>query len=157
MTYQHFVCFNIRGTHGQLICLAEEDVVADLFSDEWMKSYQAAWNNEPGIASELEKIGFNSKIGYGFLGEEKPRSILVVENGKVTAAGPYDGEEMNWDLRADQKTWEKWLAKAPGMMGLGMAYTSKKLQFLVGDYGAMIKDPRMAGPFMKSFAAMGKA
>ncbi len=73
------------------------------------------------------------------------------------SAGSYNGEELNWDLRADKALWEKWNAKAPGMMGLGMAYTSRKLQFLVGDYGAMLKDPRMAGPFMKSFAAMGKA
>jgi hypothetical protein len=30
------------------------------------------------------------------------------------------------------------------------------MKFQVGDYTAMIKDPRMAGPFIKSFAAMGK-
>jgi hypothetical protein len=40
-------------------------------------------------------------------------------------------------------------------MGLGMAYTSRKLKFNVGDYTAMIKDPRMAGPFIRSFAVMG--
>jgi len=83
--------------------------------------------------------------------------VIIVEIGKAVSAGNYNGEEMNWDLRADKSTWEKWVTKPPGMMGLGMAYTSKKLQFLVGDYGAMLKDPRMAGPFMKSFAAMGKA
>ena len=43
------------------------------------------------------------------------------------------------------------------MMSLGVAYTSRKLKFRVGDYGAMVKDPRMAGPFIKSFSAMGKA
>lgn len=64
---------------------------------------------------------------------------------------------MNWDMRASQGDWEKWLKKPPGMMGLGIAYTSRKLQFAVGDYGAMVKDPRMAGPFVKSFAAMAKA
>jgi hypothetical protein len=42
------------------------------------------------------------------------------------------------------------------MMGLGMAYTTGKLKFVVGDYGAMIKNPAMAGPFIKSFTAMGK-
>jgi len=131
--------------------------MSELFSEEWMKSYQAVWNGEPGIANDLEKIGFNSIIGYGFKGDEKPTGVIVVEGGKVTSAGSYNGETMNWDLRADKATWEKWISKPPGMMGLGMAYTSKKLQFLVGDYGAMMKDPRMAGPFMKSFAAMGKA
>ncbi len=131
--------------------------MAEIFSDEWMKSYQAAWNDDPSIAADLEKIAFSSNIGYGFLGDDKPTGVLVVENGKAVSAGSYNGEELNWDLRADKATWEKWTAKAPGMMGLGMAYTSRKLQFLVGDYGAMLKDPRMAGPFMKSFAAMGKA
>lgn len=130
--------------------------MADLFSAEWMIGFQAAWNGEPELAGELEKIGFNSVIGYGFSGEDAPRGVLVVENGKATAAGAYNGETMNWDLRAAEGTWQGWLKKPPGMMGLGMAYTSKKLQFAVGDYGAMIKDPRMAGPFMKSFAMMSQ-
>ena len=66
-------------------------------------------------------------------------------------------ETLNWDLRASFDNWNKWLVKPPGMMGLGMAYTSRKLKFNVGDYGAMIKDPRMAGPFIKSFTVMGRA
>jgi hypothetical protein len=41
------------------------------------------------------------------------------------------------------------------MMGLSMAYMTRKLQFRVGDYTAMIKDPRMAKPFIKSFSVMG--
>ncbi len=131
--------------------------MTELFSPEWMTGFQTAWNDDPGIAVDLEKIGFNSTIAYGFRGDDKPLGVLVVENGKATSAGAYNDEELNWDLRADKALWEKWIAKPPGMMGLGMAYTSKKLQFLVGDYGAMIKDPRMAGPFIKSFAAMGRA
>ncbi len=131
--------------------------MAELFSAEWMLGFQTAWNSDPGIAAELEKIGFKSTIGYGYRGEDKPLGVLVVENGKAVSAGAYNGEDLNWDLRADKALWEKWTSKPPGMMGLGMAYTSKKLQFLVGDYGAMVKDPRMAGPFIKSFAAMGKA
>lgn len=128
----------------------------DLFSEEWMTGFQAAWNAEQELAGELAKIGFNSTIGYGFKGEDAPRGILVVENGQATRAGAYAGEPLNWDLRADDATWQGWISKPPGMMGLGMAYTSKKLQFAVGDYAAMIKDPRMAGPFMKSFAVMAR-
>ena len=63
---------------------------------------------------------------------------------------------MNWDLRASADSWDKWMAKGIGMMGLGAAYTTRKLKFEVGDYGAMIKDPRMAGPFIKSFSVMGR-
>jgi len=108
--------------------------MSELFSDEWMKSFQTVWNADEGIADELEMIGFKSTIGYGF-----------------------KGDKLNWDLRADKPTREKWIAGPPGMIGLGIAYTSKMLQFLVSGYGAMMKDPRIAGPFNNSFAAMGKA
>ena len=131
--------------------------MADLFSDEWMKSFMNQWNAEPELADALAKISFNSVIGYGFDGEDQPRGVLTVQNGKGVSAGTYKGETLNWDLRASFDNWNKWLAKPPGMMGLGMAYTSRKLKFNVGDYGAMIKDPRMAGPFIKSFTVMGRA
>ena len=128
----------------------------ELFSDEWMKRYMDEWNNESSLSDELEKIGFNSIIAYGFDGEEQPRGILNIENGKAISAGAYNGEEANWDLRAKQDTWKGWMEKEMGMMGLGAAYTTRKLKFASGDYKAMIKDPRMAGPFIKSFSVMGR-
>ncbi|MBF0357027.1 MAG: SCP-2 sterol transfer family protein [Magnetococcales bacterium] len=130
--------------------------MADLFSEEWMTRFQNEWNNEPELADALAKIEFSSTIGYGIDGEDQPRGVLVVEMGQVVKAGAYAGEELSWDLRASQANWEKWIAKGLGMMGLGMAYTSRKLKFQVGDYGAMIKDPRMAKPFIKSFSIMGR-
>jgi hypothetical protein len=42
------------------------------------------------------------------------------------------------------------------MTGLGLAFSTGKLKFKKGDFKAMISDPRMAGPFIKSFAAMGR-
>ncbi|MEO5365825.1 MAG: SCP-2 sterol transfer family protein [Magnetococcus sp. WYHC-3] len=131
--------------------------MAELFSDEFMKRFGEEWNNEPDLSGALAKIGFNSTIGYGFDGEDKPRGYLKIEAGRVVASGAFGGQELNWDLRATKDNWEKWIAKGIGMMGLGMAYTSRKLKFEVGDYGAMIKDPRMAGPFIKSFSVMGRA
>ena len=130
--------------------------MAELFSEEWMNSFMAAWNGEPELAGALEKIGFNSVIGYGFDGEDAPRGYIDVQNGQVVAAGAYAGQELNWDLRASQANWETWLKKGLSMMSLGMAYTTRKLKFNVGDYKAMIKDPRMAGPFIKSFEVMGR-
>ena len=121
-----------------------------------MNKFQAAWNSEPELSDELAKIGFNSVIGYGLDGEAEPIGVLTVENGKAVAAGHFDGQSLNWDLRASSDNWQKWIAKPPGMMGLGMAYTTGKLKFKKGDYSAMIKDPRMAGPFIKSFAIMGQ-
>lgn len=131
--------------------------MSDLFSDDWMKKFGEEWNKEPDLGDALAKIGFNSNIGYGFKGEDQPRGVIVVENGKVTASGAYNGETLNWDLRADADSWAKWVKDGIGMMGLGMAYTTGKIKFQVGDYTAMIKDPRMAGPFIKSFSVMGRA
>lgn len=130
--------------------------MAELFSNEWMAKFKDAWNSEAELAGELAKIGFNSNIGYGFDGDAQPKGILKVENGHAVDGGPYNGETLNWDLRASADSWQKWIEKPPGMMGLGMAYTARKLKFNKGDYSAMIKDPRMAGPFIKSFAVMGR-
>ena len=64
---------------------------------------------------------------------------------------------LSWDLRCTSDQWKKWMTDPPGMMKLGMAFTTGKIKFKVGDYGAMLKDPRMAGPFIKSFTVMGRA
>lgn len=126
-----------------------------LFSNDFMTGFAAAWNADD-LAEGLARIGFSSTIGYGFEGEDKPRGYLKVENGKVTASGAFDGTPLNWDLRAKPDDWEKWCQKGVSMMSLGMAYASGKLKFRLGDYGAMIKNPAMAGPFIKSFTVMGR-
>ena len=130
--------------------------MADIFSDTWMKAFMEEWNKEPELADALAKINFNTTIAYGFKDDDKPKGVLVVENGKATSAGAYNGEELNWDLRATEDNWKKWMEKGVGMTGLGTAAAMGKLKFKVGDYGAMLKDPRMAGPFVKSFTVMGR-
>lgn len=128
--------------------------MSDLFSDEWMKGFMDEWNDESSLSDALAEINFNSNIGYGFPGDDGPRGVLVVENGKATSAGAFDGQDLNWDIRASEDQWNKWMTKPPGMMGLGAAFTTRKMVFEVGDYGSMLKDPRMAGPFIKSFSVM---
>ncbi|MBF0094740.1 MAG: SCP-2 sterol transfer family protein [Alphaproteobacteria bacterium] len=130
--------------------------MTEIFSGEWMAKFGEAWNAEPTLSGELGKIGFSSTIAYGFHEEEQPRGVLVIENGRVVSAAAFSGQPLSWDMRASKEDWEKWAKKPPGLMGLGMAYTARKLRFKVGDYGAMIKDPRMAGPFIKSFEVMGR-
>ena len=130
--------------------------MADLFSDEWMKSFQAIWNADPELKDALAAIDFNSVIGYGMPGEDTPRGYINVVQGEIVDAGTYTDQALNWDIRASDANWEKWLAKGVGMAGLGMAVTTGKMKFLVGDFKSMVKDPRMAGPFIKSFAAMGQ-
>ncbi len=128
--------------------------MAKLFSGDWMNQLKDAWNNEPEVCNKLAEIGFNSVIACGFKDEENPRGIFVVENGICTRAGDWNGETADWDMRADLSDWLKWVEKGIGMMGLGTAYATGKLKFKTGDYMSMIKDPRMAGPFVKSFALM---
>jgi putative sterol carrier protein len=130
--------------------------MAALFSDEWMKQLMDAWNNEPEVKDKLAEINFNSVIACGFKNEENPRGLFVVENGVCVRAGDWNGESADWDMRADLDDWLKWVKKGIGMMGLGTAFATGKLKFKVGDYKSMMKDPRMAGPFVKSFGLMQK-
>lgn len=130
--------------------------MAELFSAEWMNGFMEAWNGEPELADALAKIGFNSTIGYGYTGDDTAKGFITITEGRATAAGAFSGETLDWDLRATPDHWQSWMKKPPGMMGLGIAYTSGKLKFRTGDYAGMIKDPRMAGPFIKSFSVMGR-
>lgn len=114
------------------------------------------WNQDEEITKPLAEIGFSSIIGYGFDGDDEPAGIIVIKNGEMVSAGSYNGERLNWDLRAKRESWDKWLSKGLGLAGLGMAYASRKLKFAAGDYGSMVKDPRMAGPFIKTFKVMAK-
>jgi hypothetical protein len=130
--------------------------MAELFTEAWMQEFASHWNAEPELSDALAQIGFNSVIGYGFDGDDNPIGVLTVENGKAVKGEAYNGQAMNWDIRASEEQWRKWMSKPPGMMGLGMAFTSRKMKFAVGDYSSMIKDPRMASPFIKSFAVMAR-
>ena len=51
--------------------------MADLFSDEWMKTFMTEWNNEPALAVALQKISFNSVTGYGFQGDAGKITELI--------------------------------------------------------------------------------
>lgn len=127
-----------------------------LFSAEWMNALKDLWNADPEVKNKLAAIGFNSVITCDLKGEEQPLGVFVVENGECVRAGSYAGESPDWDMRAERKDWLKWTKDPLGLMGLGTAYTFGKLKFLKGDYGAMIKNPAMAGPFVKSFALMAQ-
>lgn len=127
-----------------------------LFDEKWMKDFQEKWNAEAALGDALAKINFNSTIGYGFPNDDACIGYINVVDGKVTEAGAYDGRQLNWDMRAEQSNWHGWLKKGVGMTTLGLAVTTGKLKFRTGDFKAMITDPRMAGPFIKSFDTMGE-
>lgn len=134
----------------------ESNINMKEFSEEWMQAFKQAWNKNPRMTEPLAAINFNSNIGYGLLGEKHPRGILQVENGVATFGGAYADQPLNWDIRAAQTLWDKWKDSPPNMTKIGLAYTTRRLQFVKGDYAAMLKEPRMAGPFIKSFETMSE-
>lgn len=130
--------------------------MSDLFSTEWLQQYQDLWNQDRELVEALASIQFDSVIGYGFKGDPSPRGCIEVKQGEIIRSTLYTDQPLNWDLRARTEDWQHWLEKGLNLITLGAAYMSGKLQFAVGDYNAMIKDPRMVGPFIKTFAVMGR-
>ena len=129
----------------------------ELFSADWAKKYQDIWNSDEGIAKQLGESGFTSTVAFGIDGEDSPRVVLKIANGQIISAGAHHGEVANWDLRASAEEWKSLVTKPPGLMKLGLAYTSRKLKFNKGDYAMMIKDPSLSTAFVKCFALMAKA
>lgn len=129
----------------------------ELFSTDWAQKYKDIWNSTDGIAEDLSRSGFNSVVAFGIDGEAEPRVVLTISNGQIMSAGIHNGQPLNWDLRASPEEWAALVAKPPGLMKLGLAYTSRKLKFNKGDYAVMIKDPSLSSAFVKCFALMGKA
>ncbi len=129
----------------------------ELFSTDWAQKYKDIWNSNEGIAEDLGRSGFSSVVAFGIEEEVEPRVVLTISNGQIMSAGMHNGEELNWDLRATPKEWDVLVAKPPGLMRLGLAYTSRKLKFRKGDYAVMIKDPVLSTAFVKCFALMAKA
>lgn len=128
-----------------------------LFSGEWLANFKEEWNLEPELSAALAKIGFSSVIAYGFEEESLPSAIVRVEKGMITTVSHVAPGQVNWDLRATAENWEELISNRLGAAGLSLAYATRRLKFKSGDYGAMIKDPRMARPFIKSFVVMGRA
>ncbi len=128
----------------------------ELFSDDWAKAYMDLWNSDESIVTTLEKADFSSVVGFGFMDDDDPAFVMSIERGKVVSVGPRSKADLNWDIRATKENWLSLIVKPPGLMKLGIAYTSRKLRFLTGDYATMIRDPSLANAFVKSFALMGK-
>lgn len=129
----------------------------ELFSEAWAENYKDLWNSNEGIADQLGKSGFCSVVAFGVDGEDDPRVVLTISDGQIVGAGEPHGQSYNWDLRASQEEWDSLVAKPPGLMKLGLAYTSRKLKFNKGDYAMMIKDPSLSTAFVKCFALMAQA
>ena len=130
--------------------------MSELFSEEWAQAYKLAWNNDDEITSTLKAAGFNSVVAFGLQDEDEPSFVMTIENGLIASLRNQPEESINWDIRATQENWLALVAKPPGLMKLGIAYTSRKIRFKKGDYATMVKDPNLAGAFVKSFGLMSK-
>ena len=130
--------------------------MSELFSKEWGQAYKDAWNGDQEITSTLQKADFNSIVAFGLADEDAPRFVMTIENGLVASIDTQPEEAINWDIRATQENWLSLVAKPPGLMKLGIAYTSRKIRFKKGDYATMVKDPSLAGAFVKSFGLMSR-
>ncbi len=130
--------------------------MADLFSKEWAQSFKDAWNADEEITSSLQRAGFNSVVAFGLPETDEPSFVMTIENGTVSSVNTAIEDDIKWDIRATADDWLSLIVKPPGLMKLGIAYTSRKLRFRKGDYATMIRDPSLAGAFVKSFALMGK-
>ncbi len=130
--------------------------MADLFSNEWAQAYKDAWNTDKEITESLQRASFNSVVAFGLPDEETPSFVMNIQNGMVSSINETPTDDIKWDIRATKDDWISLIVKPPGLMKLGIAYTSRKLRFTKGDYATMIKDPSLASAFVKSFALMGK-
>ena len=128
--------------------------MSELFSEDWAKEYKDAWNSDSDITNTLAKVGWCSTVGFGFRDEDVPAFVMTVENGLVVSTERVIVDQLKWDLRATKDNWASMIEKPPGLMKLGIAYTSRKLLFMKGDYASMVKDPSLASAFVKSFALM---
>lgn len=130
--------------------------MADIFSNEWAEAYKDAWNADKDLTSSLQQAGFSSVVAFGLPETENPDFVMAIENGMVASVNNTAVDDVNWDIRASKDDWLSLIVKPPGLMKLGIAYTSRKLRFNKGDYATMIKDPGLASAFVKSFALMGR-
>jgi len=130
--------------------------MAELFSGEWAKSYMDAWNADTEITSALKQANFSSVVAFGTPETDEPAFIMSINNGTISSVNDANLDDVKWDIRASKDDWMALIVKPPGLMKLGIAYTSRKLRFVRGDYATMIKDPSLAAAFVKSFALMGK-
>jgi len=130
--------------------------MAKIFSDTWMQAFAKLWNADKEMIEKLSEANFTAVIGFGFTRDDMPVGIVEVKDGAIIYAGDFKSQTIDWDIRANMDAWEEWLTKGFGFNKLGVAVSSGKLQFLAGDYRQMIRNPNMAGPFLRHFELMEK-
>jgi hypothetical protein len=130
--------------------------MSHLFNETWMQEFATLWNNDQEIADVLEEKNFTANIGYGFTGDSHPTGILIIVQGKVKEAGLYEGQSLDWDLRADLEDWTNWLEDKLNLAQLGFVVADKRLQFKIGNHKKILRTPSLATVFLRSFELMNQ-
>lgn len=130
--------------------------MSNLFNETWMQEFATLWNNDQEIADILAQKNFTANIGYGLIGDTHPTGILIIVEGKVEEAGLYEGQSLDWDLRADLEDWTNWLEERLNMAQLGFVVADKKLQFRSGNHKKILRTPSLATVFLRSFELMNQ-
>ena len=130
--------------------------MAKLFSDEWMNEFAELWNADEEMIENLNQAGFTACIGFGCKGDDTPRGVVEVMNGRIAYAGSFSNHELDWDMRAEPVDWKEWISNGFGLDKLGISVSSGKLEFSTGDYRQMIRNPNLAKPFLRHFELMSQ-
>ncbi len=130
--------------------------MVNLFTQTWMEQLLRHWNATQSIVSPLQQAGFSARIGYGFKSDPYPTGLLVIESGHAIEGGIYDGSILDWDLRATPEKWAEWIDSGFGLTKLGPAVATGALQFTVGDYRRMIRNPALSNSFLQHFELMSQ-
>jgi len=110
----------------------EQQKMTRLFNENWMKQFQSEWNRNTRMTKSTEIGNEKLTIGYGFPEEGSPRGCIVLNNGQIIEAGQYQGQSLDWDLRAKELHWKDWLKREIGSSSIGLGYTTGKIKFLRG-------------------------
>lgn len=135
-------------------CVGLEKKMAEVFSEEWMVKYKSLWNGDNEHIKQLSDSDFSSNVAFGLIDDDKPRIVIEIHQGIITDLSVYTDQSLDWDVRGTPIFWMGVSKKSPSLMKLGLAYTSRELKFLKGDYVKMIKDPRLSNAFIKCFKFM---
>lgn len=120
----------------------------DFLSAEWIKRYQALWNQQGDLVDGLK--GFDALIEYGMEDDSKPSVFLRVEDGRAVASAWKDAPgKPDFVMKASTENWQR---LREGSLSGRAALLTKKLKF----QGSMITAMRYMGPFEKSIALLGK-
>ena len=125
-----------------------------LFSEPWMREFGKLWTNDREISSLLQKRAWTANIGYGLSKALHPNGILMIENSQLRRADDYNGQSLDWDMRASLEDWQKWLENGFSIDRMGYVLVHKELQFVQGDYRKVMCTPMYAALLLRSFELM---